>query len=68
MGRLKNLRDFATPAAWRNRGAVIFKLFFPGLKPGAIQKHRLYGQTLNSEQTSPYPFTALHSFSLLFAV
>jgi len=37
-------RDFATPAAWRNRGGVNAKLIFPGLtrlaakrEPGAIQ-------------------------------
>jgi len=30
-------RDFATPAAWRNRGGVNAKIIFPGLKPGAIQ-------------------------------
>ena len=38
MAKMKIPRDFATPQAWRNRGADIFKLIFPGLKPGAIQE------------------------------
>jgi len=43
---MKNPRDFATPAAWRNRGGSISNPLTHGLKPGASEKHPLYGQAL----------------------
>jgi len=36
----------ATPQAWPNRGADIFKLIFPRAKARGKSKYRLYGQTL----------------------